>query len=151
MKQTAGFTLIEQLSVILIITILAAIALPALFNQVRKAQSKQADADISAMKTEIIEWYQKNDRFPHDVQPNVAPENNSVPSFKVQPDTPNDSPYDYDHHCLQKPEDDFKTRFVRVVWFGWDKKRQHNHENTTIKDVGDDVVITVSESEQCPP
>ncbi len=148
-KNDRGYSLPELLAVMSILTILAALALPTYLNQVRKAQSKQANADIEAMKTEITEFHLKNDRYPHDVQPDTRPE--GVTNFKLRPDTPGNSPYDYDHHCLLVPGDTLKTRFVRIVWFGFDGIRQHNHENVVVQNIGDDVVVTIAQDEKCPP
>ncbi|MBD2076290.1 hypothetical protein H6F86_20885 [Phormidium sp. FACHB-592] len=147
--------MIELLVAIGVLSILAALALPAYLNQIRKAQRVQALTDIEAMKPEIIGYRQKNGRFPPDVQPNVKPD--EVPSFKLPPDSAWGKSIDYNSHCLSTPDGKI-ARVVRINSFGPDGIRQHNHDYYDIKDRnnGDDVVVTIAvvlpeESEQCPP
>ncbi|HDZ8836592.1 pilin [Aeromonas veronii] len=53
MKKQSGFTLIELMIVVAIVAILAAIALPAYQNYVRKAKGTELSAAMGAMKTAI--------------------------------------------------------------------------------------------------
>jgi len=55
MKRNAGFTLVELLVVMAIITILASIAIPNVVNYIRQGQATRALADISSMETALTE------------------------------------------------------------------------------------------------
>jgi prepilin-type N-terminal cleavage/methylation domain-containing protein len=55
MKRNAGFTLVELLVVMAIITILASIAIPNVVNYIRQGQSTRALADINSIETALTE------------------------------------------------------------------------------------------------
>ena len=146
------------IEVLAIASILAAIALGASLNQVRKAQKTQAYADISAMKPEIIGYRQRYGRFPSDELPNTRPE--GVPSFKLKAES--GIIYDYNSHCIQTVDNNGKSitvRLVRINGFGMNDKREHDHKDLDLgdKDLGDDVVVTIAlvypedNEEGCPP
>lgn len=55
MKRNAGFTLVELLVVMAIITILASIAIPNVVNYIRQGQATRALADINSIETALTE------------------------------------------------------------------------------------------------
>jgi len=55
MKRNAGFTLVELLVVMAIITILASIAIPNVVNYIRQGQATRALADINSIETSLTE------------------------------------------------------------------------------------------------
>ena len=142
MKQSdKGFSLIEQMVVIVIASIFATIALGASLNQVRKAQKVETLVAMRSMKFDIDDFRTVEGRYPDDVQPNVMPE--GVPNFKLRPDTPNDSPYDYDRFCISG------VWVVKLIWYGFDGVRQDDYRNIINEDIGDDAVILVSAIDPC--
>jgi len=140
-KQTAGFTLTELLACLAIASILAAIALGASLNQVRKAQKVEALVAMRTMKFDIDDFKLKNDRYPEDEQPNVRPE--GVTTFKLRPDTPNDSPYDYDNFCIDG------VWAIKLIWYGFNRVREDDYRQIFNDDLGDDAVIIVSAIDPC--
>jgi len=140
-KNDRGFTLIEVLVTIAIASILAAIALGASLAPIRKAQRVEAFAAMRAMVFDIKEFRVNEGRYPDDVQPNVMPE--GVPNFRLQPDTPNDSPFDYDKHCING------LWAVKLIWYGFDGVREDDYRQIINENVGDDAVILVSAIDPC--
>ena len=57
----AGFTLVELLVVMLILALMAAIAIPAFFNQAKKARDADAKADVRTAETAIEVYGTDND------------------------------------------------------------------------------------------
>lgn len=59
-----GFTLIEMLVVVALISILAAIALPAYNGYVNRSKIKTAQADVVALSLNLENFYQRNMKYP---------------------------------------------------------------------------------------
>jgi general secretion pathway protein G len=59
-----GFTLIEMLVVILILSILAALIIPRLFSHVSDAKIAKAKADIATLSGLLAQYRLDNDKFP---------------------------------------------------------------------------------------
>lgn len=56
----AGFTMIELMIVVAIVTILASIALPAYQDYIRRSQVSEAFAELSSLRTSLEQYYQDN-------------------------------------------------------------------------------------------
>ncbi len=56
----AGFTMIELMIVVAIVTILASIALPAYQDYIRRSQVSEAFAELSSLQTSMEQYYQDN-------------------------------------------------------------------------------------------
>ena len=59
LKKTEGFTLIELMIVVAIIGILAAIAIPAFINYVKRSKTSEAASNLKAMFEGAASYYQK--------------------------------------------------------------------------------------------
>ncbi len=64
MRKQAGFTLIEQMIVIAIIGILAAVAIPAYQDYIARAQASEGMTLMAGMKTSVTEWHSDRGAFP---------------------------------------------------------------------------------------
>lgn len=58
--RTRGFTLIEMMITVVIISILAAVALPAYNDYVKRGRISQATNNLAAMRVKIEQFYQDN-------------------------------------------------------------------------------------------
>ncbi len=63
-SQSLGFTVIELMIAVVIISILAAIAIPAYQNYVARARISEALQFAEAAKTSVAEYYQNTGAFP---------------------------------------------------------------------------------------
>lgn len=59
----AGFTMIELLIVVVIVGILGSIALPAYQDYIRRSQISEAFAELSALRTNMEQYYQDNHSY----------------------------------------------------------------------------------------
>jgi len=59
----AGFTMIELMIVVAIVTILASIALPAYQDYIRRSQASEAFAELSVLRTNMEQYYQDNHSY----------------------------------------------------------------------------------------
>ena len=64
MKKTQGFTLIELMIVVAIIGILAAIAIPAYQDYIKRSKVTELATSASACKVSVTEYYQSENEFP---------------------------------------------------------------------------------------
>ena len=134
-----GFTLIEVLVTLTIISILAAIGIPTYFNQVEKAREVEVKILLSSLAIPIMEYRILNNEYPPDVNAGVNPGLSEWPT-----DVPFDSILDYDHWGIGS-----NTCVVSVTHFGKNKKRDvplYTQVGSlgSIEKVGDDLVKTIA-------
>ncbi|MDJ0704632.1 MAG: type IV pilin-like G/H family protein [Leptolyngbyaceae cyanobacterium MO_188.B28] len=67
-ESTYGFTVIELLVAILIISFLSAIALPSLLGQVHKAKETEAKTAVSTLRKDQYYFYLENNSFSQDLK-----------------------------------------------------------------------------------
>ena len=63
-----GFTLVEVMVVVIIITLMGAIVAPTVFNQLRKAEEKRVEADFNAIESALKLYRLDNFAYPTDAQ-----------------------------------------------------------------------------------
>jgi prepilin-type N-terminal cleavage/methylation domain-containing protein len=92
-KTEKGFTLIELTVVVLVLSLLAAIAYPAYASMLRRAQYGKVKHQLGVVGREVQYYSVENGDYPPDADPQVAPEGvTNWPS-----DAPLEGFYDYDH------------------------------------------------------
>lgn len=64
MKKQQGFTLIELMIVVAIVGILAAIAIPAYQDYIKRSKVSEVAAQLAACKTSVSEFYQARNDYP---------------------------------------------------------------------------------------
>jgi len=62
-QRQAGFTLIEVMIVVAIIAILAAIALPAYSDYIRRGRIPEATSNLSSLQVKMEQWFQDNQYY----------------------------------------------------------------------------------------
>lgn len=80
MKITRGFTLIELMIVVAVVAVLAAIAIPAYSEQVRKGRRADAIQGTSQLRLELERWRADNPSYA-----NSAPASPNYPALPVSP------------------------------------------------------------------
>lgn len=63
-----GFTLVEVMVVVIIITLMGAIVAPTVFNQLRKAEEKRVEADLNAIESALKLYRLDNYAYPTEAQ-----------------------------------------------------------------------------------
>jgi general secretion pathway protein G len=67
-KRPRGFTLVEVMVVVIIITLMGAIVAPTVFNQLRKAEEKRVEADLNAIESALKLYRLDNFAYPTEAQ-----------------------------------------------------------------------------------
>jgi len=60
MKRVKGFTLVELMIAVVVVSILAAIALPAYSNYVKRGKISEATANLGSLRVSMEQYYQDN-------------------------------------------------------------------------------------------
>lgn len=116
LRRSKGFTLVELLVVVLLISILAGIAIPSFLKQVDKAGYAKARIHMTATKSELMDLYEENGYFPFDVDADTKPEEISNFPLQADGDNPFNSRYGYDSLSAQD------GCFIKINFYGRNDK-----------------------------
>jgi len=72
MQRAKGFTLIELMIVVVIVGILAAVALPAFGDQLRKSRRSEAVSELQRVVLQMEQWRSNNPSYANAVSPAVG-------------------------------------------------------------------------------
>jgi len=141
-RAAEGFTLIEVLVVLAIISILGAIALPWYLDQRDKAIYTDALVQMRGMVPLIRAYQAREGRFPPDVLRNTAPEgfDQWLPTDPLL--VPFGSQWDYDNIVSGEEGD---RQIVTIRFFGRNGRRDTPPEN--LNAVGDDTQVLIFDSD----
>lgn len=72
-RSQRGFTILELMTVLTIIAIVTAIAIPAYWNMVRQVRASHAVADLQSLRAAAYLYFGDHAEWPDEVQPGVVP------------------------------------------------------------------------------
>jgi type IV pilus assembly protein PilE len=72
-RRQGGFTIVELLIAVVIVGVLAAVALPSFFNQIRKGRRSEAFAALAAVQQAQEKWRSSNPQYATNTQLTAAP------------------------------------------------------------------------------
>lgn len=109
-----GFTIIESLVVLMIISILVSFAIPRYIEAKKTAQAAKAITDFEAIRTAVISYYSDSGDYPPDYLPGKVPP-------EIQKYLPESFSFDL------RPEMD-----IRYDWDNWVVNGKPKHPNTNV-------------------
>lgn len=135
----AGFTLIELTVIVLILSILAAIALPAYASMIRRGQYAKVRKEMGVIAREAQMYRVENGQYPNDVNPNQQPE--GIGNWPQE--APLNGYYDYDHWSVGNGQ-----CYVQISYVGEEQQRKYmvhevNAQPNSFEEFDDNLVLGV--------
>ncbi|MAQ15004.1 MAG: hypothetical protein CMN30_09455 [Sandaracinus sp.] len=112
-KNSEGFTLIELMIVVAIIGVLAAIAIPAFLNYVKRSKTSEAPGNLKALFTGAAAYYSGDQTAQALIGRNIASANNTrcLAASSTTPTAPTDQ-----KHTLDWSGDAWQAAFKTLNW-----------------------------------
>lgn len=138
----SGFTLIELMIIMIVISVLTALAFPTYASMVRRARYAEAKQQMGTIAKEVDVYRLENGSYPPDADPGEQPE--GVSNWPKQEDIPYKSLYDYDHWGVGQNQ-----CYVQIGYNGESGQRTYEVFQATkttpgFKEVEDNLVLSVA-------
>lgn len=138
-QNQAGFTLIELTVVVLMLSILAAIALPTYASMIRRSQYAKTRNQMGVISRQVQMYRVENGQYPNDVDPQQPPE--AIGNWPTE--VPLDGYYDYDHWSVEDGQ-----CYVQIGYVGEGLERKYemyevNAQPNTFEEIDDNLVLGI--------